>query len=721
VSDERPLVVFTPSGRRGRFEAGTNLLDAARALGVDLDSVCGGRGICGRCQVVPVEGWFPKHGITSERSHLSAFGEPERRYAERHAFEPGRRLGCHATIGGDLLIHVPPESHVHRQVVRKAAEARDVELDPVVTLHYVEVERPSLGEARSDLRRLLDALERDWQLTDLDVDPVVLPGLQRALRAGDWTATVSVHDGSLVTSVRPGFRDRAVGVAFDVGSTTVAGHLCDLRTGDVLASAGVMNPQIRFGEDLMSRVSYVMMHPGADAELTEAIRGCLAGLTEELLAAAAADVDADGAVGGGASDVVVDAVTRDDLLEVTIVGNPIMHHLVLGLDPTELGGAPFALATDEAVRIPARDLGLPANPGARVYLLPCIAGHVGADTAGVILAEAPHERDEVSLVVDVGTNAEIVLGDRRRLLAASSPTGPAFEGAQISAGQRAAPGAIERVRIDRETLEPRVRVIGTEAWSDEPGFAAASITGICGSGIIEAVAELYLAGVITRDGVIDGALAARTSRIEPEGRTFGYVLHDGEPRVVVTQADVRAIQLAKAALHAGCRLLMDRFGVEAVDRIRLAGAFGSHIDPLHALVLGLVPDADPASVTAAGNAAGTGARIALLNRGAREEIERVVRAVEKVETAVEPRFQEHFVAAMAIPHATDPYERLGAAVRLPRAGGGTAGAAVGTGGAGRRRGRRRGAPATPRPGRDTASRPTDDAADPTSDRGASDG
>jgi uncharacterized 2Fe-2S/4Fe-4S cluster protein (DUF4445 family) len=271
----------------------------------------------------------------------------------------------------------------------------------------------------------------------------------------------------------------------------------------------------------------------------------------------------------------------------------------------------------------------------------------------------------VNLIVDVGTNAEIVLGDRDRLLAASSPTGPAFEGAQISCGQRAAPGAIERVRIDRDSLEPRVKVIGTDAWSDEPGFGDTAVTGVCGSGIIEVIAELFLAGVIASDGTIDGSLAARTPRVVPDGRTFAYVLREGEPRLTITQNDVRQVQLAKAALWAGCRLLMDRSGIERVDRIRLAGAFGAQIDPVHALVLGLVPDCDPAGVTAAGNAAGTGARIALLNRASRAEIEEVVRGVEKMETAVEPRFQEHFVGAMGIPHASDPYERLGSTVDLP--------------------------------------------------------
>ncbi len=667
-----PLVIFTPSGRRGRFPAGTTVLDAARSLGVDIDSVCGGRGICGRCQVSPGIGEFPKHGITSGPDHLSGFASLETAYRAEHGLAADRRLSCTATVSGDVLVDVPPESQVHRQVVRKGLDVRTFTVDPVVRLHYVEVTPPELASPTGDLGRLLEALEREWQLTGLEADLEVVRQLQPTLAAGEYGVTVAVHEASRVIAVWPGLHERAYGVAIDVGSTTIAGHLATLADGEVLASTGVMNPQIRYGEDLMSRVSYAMMHPEGAAEMTAAVRKALDGLIATLAMRA--------------------GIKRAEILELAIVGNPIMHHLLLGIDPTPLGSAPFALATDRAVRTTAAELGLRAHPGARVYLLPCIAGHVGADTAGVILAEEPHHADRLTLVVDVGTNAEIVLGDRHRLLAASSPTGPAFEGAQISGGQRAAPGAIERVRIDRDTLEPRFRVIGLDAWSDEAAFAVAmtgagpgadgpGITGICGSGIIEVVAELFLAGVVTADGVIDGSLSARTSRVVRDGRTFSYVLHDPAddgttgPRIVITQNDVRAIQLAKAALYAGVRLLMDELGVDEVDEIRLAGAFGSQIDTTHAMILGLIPDCDLARVRSAGNAAGTGALIALLSGAARAEIEGVVRRVEKIETAVEPRFQEHFVEAMAFPHRTAPFANLSRVVTLParRAGDGTNG------------------------------------------------
>ena len=647
----RAFVVFTPSGKRGRFALGTSLLDAARSIGVDLDSVCGGRGLCGRCQVEPGAGSFAKFGIESAAHHLSPAGEKEARYAARRTLKPGHRLGCSARIQGDLVIDIPPESQVHKQVVRKRAEARDFTIDPAIRLHYVEVDRPDMHKARGDFERLADALRDQWSLCSLACDLGTLQTLQRTLRDGDWSATVAVHQGQRIVAAWPGFRDRAFGAAFDIGSTTLACHLADISSGSVVASAGRMNPQIRFGEDLMSRVSYVMMNSGGEVELTKAVRGAVNELIGEVAKEAGID--------------------RRDILNASFVGNPIMHHLLLGIDPTELGGAPFALARSGGLTLRARDIGLDINSGGRVYVLPCIAGHVGADAAGVVLSEAPHRADETVLIVDVGTNAEIVLGNSGRLLAASSPTGPAFEGAQIVAGQRAAPGAIERVRIDRDTLDARVKVIGCSLWSDEDGFpeatAATGVTGICGSGIIEALAEMYLAGILLSDGTIAGSAQARSDRIVEEGRTFRYLLYPGDPPVYIHQNDVRAIQLAKAALMAGARLLMDRFGIAAVDRIVLTGAFGSHIDPLHAMVLGMIPDCPLDAVSAAGNAAGTGALIALLDRGARDEIEAVVRRIEKVETAVEPDFQRHFVDAMAIPHGAMDYVHLPTVVTLPSA------------------------------------------------------
>ncbi|WP_299686641.1 ASKHA domain-containing protein [uncultured Tateyamaria sp.] len=673
-----PLVVFTPSGKRGHFAVGTPILTAARQLGVDLDSVCGGRGICSKCQITPSFGEFPKHGVTVADDALSAWNKVEERYKSKRGLIDGRRLGCQATVQGDVVIDVPPESQVHKQVVRKRAEVRDIIINPSTKLFYVEVQAPDMHDPSGDLERLVAAIEQDWAVTNIHADLHILQALQPVLRKGDWKVTVAVHLGDnenapRIMHVWPGYYDGTVyGLAVDLGSTTIAAHLCDLATGEVVASSGLMNPQIRFGEDLMSRVSYGMMNPGGADEMTVAVREGLNALMTQIATEAAID-----------KTLVVDAV---------FVCNPVMHHLLLGIDPFELGQAPFALATSDALRLRADDIDLNIHPSARVYLLPCIAGHVGADAAAVALSEAPDKSDDLVLVVDVGTNAEILLGNRDKVLACSSPTGPAFEGAQITAGQRAAPGAIERVEIDPVTKEPRFRIIGVDLWSDEEGFteaaAGSGITGICGSGIIEAIAEMRLAGLLDASGLIGSAAQTGSDRCVPDGRTQAYLLHDGTatggPRITITNPDIRAIQMAKAALYSGARLLMDKFGVDTVDRVVLAGAFGAHISPKHAMVLGMIPDAPLDKVTSAGNAAGTGARIALLNRDARGEIEETVRRIHKVETAIEPRFQEHFVNASALPNSADPFPILRSIVNLPEVSFNTGGGEDG----GRRRRRR---------------------------------
>ncbi len=654
TNTKHPLVLFMPSGKRGRFPAGTNLLEAARELGVYVESVCGGRGICGRCQIDVQEGRFAKHGVTSSADHVSAFSAKEQNYASKRDLKPGRRLSCSARIEGDLVIDVPQEGLAQAQVVRKDADGRVIERNPAIQMCYVEVDEPDMHKPLGDLDRLTQALEEDWGFADILVDHHILPKVQSILRAGKWAVTAVIHR-DLETSrpsliaLFPGLKNEAYGIACDIGSTTIAMHLTSLLSGAVIASSGASNPQIRFGEDLMSRVSYVMMNPDGREAMTRAVREAIVGLIDKVAAEAGID--------------------RMDIFDAVFVGNPIMHHLFLGIDPTELGGAPFALAVSGAIHCRADDLDLGLNTGSRVYLLPCIAGHVGADAAAATLCEGPHRQDEMMLLVDVGTNAEIVLGNRNRVVAASSPTGPAFEGAEISSGQRAAPGAIERVRIDPATLEPRVRVIGIDHWSDEPEFAErvkeTKVTGVCGSGIMEVVAEMFLAGVISEDGVVDGSLAARSPRIVQNGRTWSYVLWDGDTRLAITQNDIRAIQLAKAALYAGTKLLMEKQNTDHVDCIRLAGAFGSLIDPKHAMILGLIPDCDLDRVAAVGNAAGTGARMALLNRDYRREIEQTVRKIEKIETALEPKFQDHFVHAMALPNKVDPFVKLGGSVQLP--------------------------------------------------------
>lgn len=649
------LVLFMPSGKRGRFPIGTPVLEAARALGVYVESVCGGRGICGKCQVSVAAGQFAKHNITSSIDHLSAFSDTEARYKSKRGLAEERRLSCSSRVLGDLVIDVPQLASANNQMVRKAVDTRIIERDLATTLHYVEVEKPDMHRPSGDADRLLEALRREWRFEHLALDFHLYKDLQKILRQGNWAVTAAVHSSNgmhTIAALWPGYHETLYGLACDIGSTTIAMHLSDMMTGETLASAGIANPQIRFGEDLMSRVSYVMMNEGGEKALTKAVRGAINALVDDICTQT--------------------KITREDILEAVFVGNPIMHHLFLGLDPTELGQAPFALSVSSALDFPARNVDIALNKGARIYMLPCIAGHVGADAAAVTLAEQPYFSDEITLIVDVGTNAEIVLGSKARVVAASSPTGPAFEGAEISCGQRAAPGAIERIRIDPQTLETRIRVIGSDKWSDDEGFdddiQTTGVTGICGSGIIEVIAEMFLAGIITEDGIINGTMAEKSDRVIANGRTFSYVAWRGnndQPDLVITQNDVRAIQLAKAALYAGVKLLMDKLGVRHVDQIKLAGAFGNFIDPKYAMVLGLIPDCNLEHVSSVGNAAGTGARMALLNQGYRAEIEAKVREIEKIETALESDFQTHFVNAMALPNKVDRFLKLAALVPLP--------------------------------------------------------
>jgi uncharacterized 2Fe-2S/4Fe-4S cluster protein (DUF4445 family) len=665
-------IVFQPNGRQGRVPSGITLLEAARHLGVEIESICGGRQTCGKCKIVVEEGAFARYDIASHRDHLTPPGDREANAAERFGLGPSTRLSCACQVLGDLVIRVPEESQTRKQVVRKGPGfERKVNVDAPMRLFYVELPPGELRDHRGDWERLRSELAAVHGLEHLRIDLAALTALQPALRAGKRGVTVTVHDRKEVVRVQPGFHDAIYGLAVDVGTTTLAGHLCHLRTGEIVATANLMNPQVPFGEDLMSRVSYAMAHPDGTQRMHQIIIDGINALAAEACAAA--------------------GITPDQVIEMVVVGNTTMHHLVLGIDPSELGGLPFSLATHDALDVKARDLGLALAPGANVHLPPCEAGHVGADNVGVLVAETPYNQDELMLILDVGTNGELLLGDRRQVLSASSPTGPAFEGAQIRHGMRAAEGAIERVRIDPATLEVRWKVIGHEDWTTSasqpeaeqlptappaaPSSSARSLrraallhpalraAGICGSGVIEAVAELLLAGLITPSGRFVPIQHPRLRLGQNGTGKAEFVLawpHETltGAEIVVHADDVRAVQLAKAALYAGAKLLMHRLGIAAADRIVLAGGFGSYIDPRHAMIIGLIPDAPLARVQAVGNAAGDGARMILLDGHKREEARWAARWVTYVETAGEPEFQEEFVAALPFPHGTDAFPQV---------------------------------------------------------------
>ncbi len=666
-------VIFQPSGRQGEIPMGMTLLEVARRMGVEIESICGGHQTCRKCKIFVEAGDFAKFGVKSDPDHLTPPGERELKYAERYNFEPGARMSCACQVTGDVVIRVPEESQTRKQVVRKAAGVdRPLTVDPIMRLHYVELPAPHLKDHRGDWERLQDELRSVHSLDNLRIDLTVLRALQPTLAAGNRALTVTVWHGQEVVRVQAGFHDDIYGIAVDVGTTTVAGHLCHLRTGEMLATASRMNPQVPYGEDLMSRVSYAMMNADGAERMNAAIIAGLNGVVAELCEQA--------------------ALQPTDIIEMVVVGNTTMHHLILGVNPRELGGAPFSLVTHSALDVKARDLGIQIAAGGNIHVPPCEAGHVGADNVGVLVAEAPYHQDANALIIDIGTNGEILLGNRQCVLSASSPTGPAFEGAQIMHGMRAAAGAMERIRIDPATLDVSYKIIGRDEWinsqrleigeseierqspiSDEerrrrkrdeilnPTLRA---SGICGSGIIEVIAELFKAGVVAPNGrfvAIDHP-RLRLGLGEGGGKAefvlaWPHETSTGHP-ITVHSDDIRAIQLGKAALYAGTKLLMQRLALSSVDKIILAGGFGSYIDPTHAMILGLIPDCDLSHVQAVGNAAGDGARMILLDKGKREEAKWAARWVTYIETAVEPSFQDEFVGAIDIPHATDPFAHL---------------------------------------------------------------
>ena len=639
MKERKVTVIFQPSGRRGQVEAGKTILQAARELGVDIESVCGGKHTCGKCKVRVEEGSFERESLSSRREHLSPFAPEESKFIGDREREAGYRLGCIAELGGDVLIYVPEESRGGKQVIRKAARDLAIKLNPGVKGYYVEPSPPTLKEPLGDFERLQNTLRLRHGLPDLSIDFLTLRDLSSKLRLADWKVTVLVWMDREVLDVRPGRVENIYGLAVDIGTTTVAAYLCNLSNGQVVATDSMMNPQVTYGEDVMSRITYAMMNPPDGLKrMEEAIIEGLNALAQ--------------------STAKIAGIAPEEIMEMTVVGNTAMHHIFLGIDPQHLGVAPFAPSVHRSLDIKARELNLRVHPAANVHVLPVEAGFVGADNVGVLITEEPYRKKEMALIIDIGTNGELVLGNKERLISSSCATGPALEGAHIQFGMRAAPGAIERVRIDPETLGVRFKVIGQELWNDECAPGEIQARGICGSGIIEAVAEMFKAGVVERSGRINGGIS--NPRLRKAEKGYEFVIARAEETsigqdITVSVSDVRAVQLAKGALYAGAKIMMGVLGVERLDKVILAGAFGSYIDSERAMTLGMFPDCDLQKVVAVGNAAGDGARIALLNRKKRAEADRVAREVEYVELTVYPEFSTEFAEAMYIPHMKDAF------------------------------------------------------------------
>ncbi|MBI2332972.1 MAG: DUF4445 domain-containing protein, partial [Chloroflexi bacterium] len=677
-------IILQPSGRRGQIDEGTSVRSAARELGVEIESICAENATCGKCMVVVEEGRFEKYNIDSKRENLSPVSTEEAAYFARRpkllkdkGWEVGQvRLSCQCKVHGDVLINVPEESRGNKQIVRKSAKERAIEIKPSIRKYYVSMTPPNLERPIADWERLAKGLETSMGLVhgtdanlprwyDLDIDYACLRTLSKTLRDAKWNVTVSVWQDKEVIEVQPGYVEDSYGAAVDIGSTTVALYLCNLRTGELLAAESEMNPQIVYGEDVMSRIQYAIDQPDGLEKLHKAIISTLNKLLKQAVKSANMSLQAPArqspsdegiasgtpALAGGAREEQKrprNDIKVEEILEMVLVGNSTMHHVLLNLHPKDLGLAPFVPTIHKSVDIKARELGLHINPSGNIHVLPTIASFVGADTSAVILAEEPHKQDENWLLIDVGTNAELVLGNRKRLVCTSTPTGPALEGAHVEYGMRAAPGAMERVYIDETTLEPKYKVIGVEGWNTDHAEFIGHVKGICGSAIIDSVAELFRAGIVDSRGKFKKGLS--TKRVREGESGWEYVIAWKEETSIgrdipITQQDVRQIQLAKAALFTAARTLLKRSNLQSPDKIILAGGFGSYIDKEKAMLIGLIPDCELENVYAVGNAAGDGARIALLNVEKRKEIDSVTRTVERFELPTDPEFQNQFMLA----------------------------------------------------------------------------
>jgi len=679
MTDDKVHVIFQPSGRRGEVPKGINLIEASRLLGVDIEALCGEKKVCGKCVVRIEEGHFEKYNIHSAMANVSEWQDDEEgKFINPERKAMGFRLACVTQLKGDVLVFVPEESRAGKQVVSKAARDIHIDYNPAVKTYFVECDKPTFEDPLGDFERICDGLEREYGIRDLTIDIFALRQLPDALREGDWTVTVSVWMDKEVIRVLPGKKENHYGLAIDVGTTTVAGYFCNLATMEVIDTVSLMNPQCKYGEDVMARITFHMTSDNGLKRMSDDIIEGLNWLIDQAIKntyppkkKVKQPKDYEGP--DEFEEVPEEGktylrLTRDDIEDLTLGGNTAMHHILLQLNPEYVGLAPFPPVIHHSLDIKTRDLGIKINKSAYIFVLPNEAGFVGADNVGVLIAEAPYKSHENQLIIDIGTNGELVLGNMHKLISSSCATGPALEGAQLSYGMRAAPGAIERIHIDPDTHEVDYKVIGRDAWRKFSEPKEMKAKGICGSGILDVLAELYASGVIIKSGVFAKEQKSNRFRKNADTGQPEFVLAWAEETsihkdVVITQKDIRQIQLAKGALYAGCKLMMRRMGLETVDKVKIAGAFGTHVDRTKALIMGLFPDCEIEKIMGVGNAAGDGCRAALLNRQKRVEANWCSRNVEYIELTVEKDFQQQFMESMQLPHMTDPFPHLEGIVR----------------------------------------------------------
>jgi uncharacterized 2Fe-2S/4Fe-4S cluster protein (DUF4445 family) len=611
-----PTIHFLPFQKTIDTDGRRTLLELARELGLPLQASCGGKKFCGKCRIIIEENREPLAPPT-KREH-EVLGD---------LLQQGYRLACETTLSGEARVRIPDESQTRPPVVLTSDGFGElpVRLHPAVETYYLEVPPPVLGRVTGDRERLLEALEAAYGLKKIEVDPQVLPQLPQTLRAQENKVTAAVRNGREVVGLFPGREERLLGLAVDIGTTTLVVYLLDLQTGERLAVSSALNPQVHFGDDIISRIAFCQRDPEGSVQIREAVR---AGINDLI------------------GRTVEKAGLRPELiLDAAVAGNSAMHHFFLGLETRFLAQAPYPPAVQGSVFVKACDVSLAINPAGTVHMLPLKSGFVGSDLIAGILATGLHKSSRVRLLIDLGTNGEIVLGNKDRLLCCSTAAGPAFEGGHIRWGMRASPGAIERVRIESKTLEVSLRTI-----QDQPPL------GLCGSGILSVVAEMIRRGILLAKGNFN--LAINSPRLRPgqDGQEIVLLrrwesLNDQE--IVFTQKDAAEVQMAKAAIQAGVVLLNELFGNYPIEEVLLAGAFGNYSDPKNARTLGLIPASPAKKVRGVGNAAGYGACLTLLDKDRAKEADLIARKLEYVELAGNSRFQELLVDSLLFPGARD--------------------------------------------------------------------
>ncbi|MDH7477989.1 MAG: ASKHA domain-containing protein [Candidatus Bathyarchaeota archaeon] len=610
---ENVKILFEPEAKKIQTLKGTTVFQAAKDAGVTIRSECDGKGLCGKCRV-----------IVKKPEDLSELTEPEKKHLSKFDIDEGYRLACQARVLKDTVIVIPLESGFEFRRIQISGKERFLEPKPTVKKFFVALPKPTLSDIRPDYERLLDALSQFDKFGYLEIDYDVLKGLSDTLRRSNFKTTVTVWDGRKIIAVEPGDTSKELfGFAIDIGTSKIVGYLVDLATGKTLDIDSLENPQLAYGEDIITRITFAIANP------------------KNLKTLQALVVEA-------INKIIIETCKRtkidpNKIYEIVVVGNTAMHHLFLGIQPKYMALSPFTPAIKAQVNVKASELNLHINPSGIVTALPVIAGFVGADAVADVLATGICDSEDISLLIDIGTNTEIFIGNSGDMLSCSCASGPAFEGFHIKHGMKAVTGAIEKIRIDSK-FEVEYETIGHE----KPA-------GLCGSAMIDVVAEMFKHKIIDRSGKINRDI--KTPRLRKNNGELEFVIAWGKEtktkkEITVTQKDIREIQLAKAAIYTGCSILMKRKELKEKDitKLFIAGAFGNYINPQNAKIIGLIPDVPTEKVEFVGNTAIVGAKMALISNEARKKADTIAKKVRYLELAADPSFKKEFLKATLIPH-----------------------------------------------------------------------